>query len=239
MIDYRSSHLHKGADYDALFHAGSYPHLLWKFERDILKEIVDGRFRGRPFDHLDVACGTGRILQHIRPWARQSCGIDISSSMLQIARARAAGASVIRGDFAAPNPPFARRFDLVTCFRFFLNAEHNLRAGVARNAAVHLSDRGIFVFNNHRNYHSLTYRMLRAAGRSAAHLACMKHSDAETLVAEAGLKIVAVYHIGIVPGTDQRMYLPYGLSARIEQMATRVRALASLSNDLLYVCERV
>jgi hypothetical protein len=58
------------------------------------------------------------------------------------------------------------------------------------------------------------------------------------LIAEAGLKIVARHHVGIVPGTDQRMYLPYRVGAGIERIATKVKVLAPLSNDLLYVCER-
>ena len=53
-----------------------------------------------------------------------------------------------------------------------------------------------------------------------------------------GLKMSALYHVGFVPGTDQRMYLPYRVGVGIEQIAAKVKALARLSNDLLYVCER-
>ena len=242
MQDYCSSHLHKGSYYDCLFERGSYPHLVWQFERGILTDVIKDRFNGRPFSHLDVACGTGRILEHVRPLAARSCGIDISASMLRIARSRLAaaaltGAALIRGDFAAPNPPFVESFDLITCFRFFLNAEPALRASVASNARALLSNGGLFVFNNHRNYQSLTYRMLRAAGRSPSELACMSHQEAVDLIGATGFRIAAMYHVGIVPGTDQRMYLPYRLGASIERIATKVKALAQLSNDLLYICE--
>lgn len=236
--DYRSSHLHKGADYDCLFRKGTYPHLVWRFESGILTKVIKDRFNGQPFRHLDVACGTGRILEHIQPLAVRSCGIDISDSMLRIARTRLSDAVLVRGDFAGSSPPFVERFDLITCFRFFLNAEPALRAAVARNARSFLSDGGLFVFNNHRNYQSLTYRMLRAAGRNAAELACMSPQEAEDLIGAAGLRLRARYHVGIVPGTDQRMYLPYQLGAGIERITTKVKALASLSNNLLYVCER-
>lgn len=235
--DYRSSHLDKGADYDSLFRKGHYPHLVWQFESEILTSVIGDRFRERTFSHLDVACGTGRILEHVRPFAQRSFGIDISPSMLQKAKTRIPPAVIVRGDFAG-TPPFRERFDLITCFRFFLNAEPHLRASVARNAQELLADGGILVFNNHRNYESLTYRILRAAGRAASELACMSHQEAQDLVEEAGLKIVAVHHVGIVPGTDQRMYLPYCLSAGIEHIATKVKALGPWSNDLVYVCER-
>lgn len=237
--DYRSSHLNRGSDYDHLFQVGGYPHLLWNFERAILTDVVEQRFEGRPFRHLDVACGTGRILAHVRGLSRHSVGIDISPSMLHTARTRTKNAAVVRGDFAAANPPFANKFDLITSFRFFLNADRWLRTSVATNARALLADRGLFVFNNHRNYHSLTYRMLRAAGKSDAELACMTDDEVRKLIADSGLRIVRMYHVGLVPGTDHKMYLPYRLSASLESLATRVPALRHLANDHVYVCERV
>lgn len=236
--DYRASHVHKGSDYDCLFQKGSYPHLVWQFESGILTKVISDRFKGKPFRHLDIACGTGRILEHIGPLAAKSFGIDISASMLRVARTRLPEAVLVRGDFAGANPPFVERFDLITCFRFFLNAEPALRTSVARNARSLLSDNGLFVFNNHRNYQSLTYRLLRAAGRSASELACMSHKEAEDLIGGAGLQLKTMYHVGIVPGTDQRMYVPYPLGAGIERITTKVKALAHLSNDLVYVCGR-
>jgi SAM-dependent methyltransferase len=236
--DYRSSHLNRGLDYDDLFQAGGYPHLLWSFERAIITEVIEQRFEGKPFRHLDVACGTGRILAHVQGLSTKSFGVDISPSMLRTAQTRTRNAVVIRGDFAAPSPPFAGKFDVITCFRFFLNADPWLRKSVAANARALLADRGLFVFNNHRNYHSLTYRMLRAAGKSTAELACMTHEEASELIANAGLRIVRIYHVGFVPGTDHKMYLPYELSARVESIAIKVSALRRFANDLVYVCER-
>jgi Methylase involved in ubiquinone/menaquinone biosynthesis len=238
MQDYRSSHLNKGSDYDCLFQKGSYPHLVWQFESGILTNIITSRFRGRPFRHLDVACGTGRIVEHVLPFTQQSCGIDISASMLARARTRMNDVAFIRGDFAAPNPPFKQTFDLITCFRFFLHAEPHLRSGVAANARKLLKPNGVFVFNNHRNYHSLTYRLLRAAGRNEQELACMSHREACEVIADAGLKIADIRHVGVVPGTDHRMYLPYPVSAGLESIAVKVKGLRYLSNDLLYICER-
>jgi predicted TPR repeat methyltransferase len=236
--DYRSSHLEKGPDYDRLFEEGGYPHFMWQFERAILGEVIHRRFDGKPFRHLDVACGTGRILEHVEPMSKCSLGIDISASMLRTARTRVKNATVVRGDFAAPSPPFSRRFDLITCFRFFLNAEPWLRAGVARNARNLLADGGLFVFNNHRNSRSLTYRMLRDAGHTYAELACMSHEEASEMIDDAGLKIVHIYHVGIVPGTDHRMYVPYRLGTRLESIAAKISVLKHLSNDLVYVCAR-
>jgi SAM-dependent methyltransferase len=238
MHGYRSSHLHKGLDYDCLFEQGSYAHLLWQFERGILRDVVSDRFGGKSFNHLDVACGTGRILEHMRQFSTRSVGIDISPSMLKIARTRMPDAELVRGDFASRVPPLSEKFDLITCFRFFLNAEPELRSDVARNVKAFLSDRGVFVFNNHRNYHSLTYRLLRAAGRDASQLACMTHQETADFIAEAGLKIIAMRHVGVVPGTDKRMYLPYCVGETVERAMTRIKAAALLSNDLLYVCQR-
>ena len=70
---------------------------------------------------LDVCCGTGAALRHLRPLCRERVvGIDFSRGMLRVARhltADAPGAAAIewvRGDVLAM--PFNAQFDAAVCF---------------------------------------------------------------------------------------------------------------------------
>jgi ubiquinone/menaquinone biosynthesis C-methylase UbiE len=107
---------------------------------DILLE-ASARFVGAPVDRgLDLCCGTGAGMAAFRPLCRtQIAGVDRSAGMLVEARKRLSAGSgapfaLVRGDALAL--PFARCFDLVTCFGAFghiLEAdEPRLVAEVAR-----------------------------------------------------------------------------------------------------------
>jgi SAM-dependent methyltransferase len=62
---------------------------------------------------LDLCCGTGAMLEALRPLAPElTVGLDFSRGMLRVARAREP--RLVRADALAP--PFVGCFDLVTCF---------------------------------------------------------------------------------------------------------------------------
>ena len=70
---------------------------------------------------LDVACGTGAGMRHLRPLCREHVtGIDMSAGMLKEAERQLASVPgtarfrLVRGDAFAM--PFDREFDLATCF---------------------------------------------------------------------------------------------------------------------------
>src|SRR5262245_5760329 len=61
---------------------------------------------------LDVACGTGKHLEHLRSTYRAE-GLDINPDLLEIARARCPDVVFHEGDMAAFD--LGRTFDVVTC----------------------------------------------------------------------------------------------------------------------------
>lgn len=75
-----------------------------------------------PFDAaLDICCGTGAAMQHLKPHCRHRLvGLDMSQGMLDVARSHLGTGSdglvveYIRGD--ALNMPFEAEFDLAVCF---------------------------------------------------------------------------------------------------------------------------
>src|ERR687895_895894 len=75
---------------------------------DVIQHL--GRSGGRAL--LDVACGTGVHLSHLRAWYDVE-GVELNQAMLAIARRRLPGVSLHQGDMAEFRLP--RRFDAITC----------------------------------------------------------------------------------------------------------------------------
>jgi SAM-dependent methyltransferase len=80
-------------------------------EADIVERHVRQR-RPEARTLLDVACGTGKHLEHLR--ARFACeGLDLDSGLLEVARQRVPDVPLHEGDMR--DFDLGRRFDVVTC----------------------------------------------------------------------------------------------------------------------------
>jgi len=91
---------------------------------------------------LDIACGTGRHLEHLRSQYRVE-GLDRSTELLQIARRRLGDVPLHEGDMA--DFDLGRRFDVVTCFFAsipYLGSVEALRRA-ASSMARHVAPGGI------------------------------------------------------------------------------------------------
>ena len=93
---------------------------------------------------LDVACGTGRHLEHLRS-SFETEGVDADEDMLEIARARLPGVPLAIGDMR--DLDLGRRFDVVTCLFSAIGFAHDLEVlGLAAaSLARHVADGGILL----------------------------------------------------------------------------------------------
>lgn len=238
MEDYRLSHQDRGPRYRALYRTNPYAMLLWTQEQAILLDILK-RYPDTPRTHyLDFACGTGRIVAHMAPHFQHSVGVDVSESMLTEARDATAGAQLVHGDLTRDKTLLPGPFDVITAFRFFLNAQADLRVSVMEALAGRMHARSLLVFNNHRNRGSLTYRLLRLRGRTEDQIRTMPHDDVTDLVRSAGLEIARIYHVGVIPATEDRLLLPVPVMRAAEGLLRRVPGLSLVANDVIYVCRR-
>lgn len=124
--------------------------------------------RGKVKRALDVACGTGAALAHLRPLCkREVWGVDRSAGMIKEARARpytrGAGALVhlVRAD--ALQLPFRESFDLVTSFGAFGHILEDDEPAFVRSVRGALVPGGRFVF------YTAEPPPLWSAGRWVAH----------------------------------------------------------------------
>ena len=147
--DYRSSHATTGAvtDYIRTYEVGYYAALWEKIEKPLLQATL--RELGGPQKKcLDFACGTGRITTVAADHFAEVVGVDVSALML----ASAPGADNVRlQQIDITQQSLGDTFDVVTAFRFFLNAEQQLRREALEAIRKHLKPDGRLVCNIQMN----------------------------------------------------------------------------------------
>ena len=197
--DYRRSHLERGADYDAALAYDPFDAFLAARERALLLEAVARAFpRGIP-RYLDFACGTGRITQLVAPLAVQSYGVDVSETMLAQARAKCPGTTFLLRDLTH-EPAGIEPVQLVTAFRFFGNAQDELRRDAIRAMHAVLAEHGILILDNHRNPWTVRQGIRRLVGDRANDTGDgrldLNHWKLRRLLIGGGFEVVSLRGIG-------------------------------------------
>ncbi len=192
--DYRSSHLARGDQYDDLLAKVPFDAYMADLERKHLVDIVRELFPNGVYRYLDFACGTGRVTATVAPLCKTAVGVDISASMIEVAGVKVAGASFHLADLTQDDPDLGT-FDLVTSFRFFGNAQDELREGALRAIVKRMAPGGYLVINSHRNPRALYSLLDRLTGGNAGgmdlHLGKLRG-----LLARHGLQIRRLQPIG-------------------------------------------
>lgn len=237
---YRESHKGKGVDYDDSFQTEPYRAMLWRIEQTVLDRLVTELFPKGVGDYLDFACGTGRLLRFLGQKAQSISGVDISENMLEVARRNCPQAKLTCGDLTRESLLGERRFDLISAFRFFPNAEDELRRDAMDALVKHLSPSGFLIFNNHTSPTGLSRRIAAGLGRSSqsAGYRLMAREEAASLVTGAGLQIVREIPIASLPMTEHHLLRPLAFFESIERVLTRVPATLSIAQNIVYACRR-
>lgn len=230
---YRSSHLTKGRAYHESFRSSRYRAFLWLREQAILDRVLQGIPDSGRATVLDFACGTGRVLSYLRPKVASIVGVDVSGSMLAVARQASPDALLLRADLTRGNALAGQRFDLITAFRFFPNAEADLRRDAIASLVSLLADDGVVVLNNHQNAGSLN--AMSGPIRGLPPSRWMSEGEVVSLVQEAGLRVTEQYPVGVVPGSDRFLPCPIRAAVAVDRLVART-PLSRFAQDVVYVC---
>jgi len=238
-MSYKDSHKYaqKGAEYEAFYQTQPWERFLWSREQKIILKILEKYFKGRDIHLLDFACGTGRITSFLEDRVKTSTGVEVSGSMLAIARRKLKRTEIIEADITAENVLRGRKFNLITAFRFFVNAEPALRCSAMQALAGLLSEDGYFVFNNHQSYGSpwiklrwLRHRQINPQGIFNV----MTIDEMKKLVACVGLEIVELYPAGFFH--PPKISVPRAVCSAIENVCGVLKFLARFSESPVAVC---
>lgn len=221
--EYSRSHLSKGSDYHARFSTLPGRALMWDLEQKVLKKVLAF---ASPSRLLDFATGTGRVADVL---ASETSGevhaIDISESMLSVARARGTRTAFHLMDGRGATSFFGKGyFDFVSAFRFFPNADDELRADAADQISALLRPGGWVLFNNHRNFWSTYYvaRRLMNRGTEGA-----ENQELEGLFLRRDFVRVRRYSLGVWPQSERRsLFLPWRLTGLVERLNLMAAARA-------------
>ena len=240
---YRESHAMpgKGEQYDAYYETDPWQAFVWRQEQACIDELLAEHLGDRDVRLLDFACGSGRITRFLETRVAHCVGVDVSDPMLEVARSKLERTELIKADLTRENPLQGRRFDLITAFRFFTNAEDALRRSVMEVLPRHLEDDGFLLFNNHHIPSSMFYRSseivarLRGSKRESS-VRTMTMDETLALVESVGLEPVATRHVGFLH--LPRIEFPEGLVESAERMARRIGWLRRRCENVLVLCSR-
>ena len=253
-VEYRTCHTSDdaAAGYQRTYSSGYYAAQWHSIERPLLCGLF-AEFRGQGARRmLDIACGQGRITLVGAQYFDQVIGIDYSPEMLAIARQqRANDASLANADldfqlgdvtdYTAEAP-----FDVVTAFRFFLNAEDRLRIEGLRCVRRNLSPQGTFITNVHVAGSSplaMLYRGANTARRIVGQQADPVRNSISlrkfrSLLASEGFEITRVVRYSLLPRigslTDR---LAERHINKFERLASAIPGMALLCQSYI-VCAR-
>lgn len=234
--------IEKAYEYEVLqYSKGSYGDILWRIERELLATIVK-ELRGthRTVNYLDFAAGTGRIISFMENLVDTAVGIEISKAMAELAFRDIKSACIMCCDITAPDALLEGKYDLITAFRFILNAEPSLRLSALKALASRLrDDSSCLVFNNHGyawSYRLLAYPfyIMRSIGNGMLKPNYLTHHEVMRVADQAGLKIDRIFGYGVLSGKIACM-MSIDKAVRIERFATESPILSKFGAHQIYV----
>ena len=222
----------------------SYASHIWQMQRPALTGILKNlrTAHSGPLRLLDFACGTGRVLSALEPLVDSADGVDISENMVAVARTRCRQSRLLVGDVLASPKLLQPEYDLISCFRFLLNVEPELREKVlCRLRQVLRAPDGRLLVNVHGNAHSLRHPAIlwrRRRARSAntgEMLNELSATAARQLLRNSGFEIVQELGFGILPPTLYRTPLRPAAAA-FDRLLAGENFLSRWAIDILFVC---
>ena len=240
-IDYRDSHKASSTAeryYERVYAEGSADDTIWTVERRYLEDVIT-RLVGRRKRYLDFACGTGRILGFLSPRFETACGVDISRAMLDLARDANPGVELKCGDITTNKDLTGSDYDLITVFRFFLNAQPSLRDEVIKILAERLSGQGIMIFNVHNSRPSFLWVQNYVTGLfTGRRKPSLSYNEAADLAARANLEIVETYKTGVLPKC-LHLLLRKKFWLALDGLLCRPQFLRKFASHVIYVCRYI
>lgn len=239
---YRKSHIdkEKGIKYDKEYCQNSWNSYLWSQEKKCLIDIIKKFCKDENTNYLDFACGTGRIVSFIEGYVANSTAVDVSSSMLEEALKKVKKTEIINVDLTTENVLDDRKFDLITAFRFFLNAENDLRNEALKVLSCLLDEQGYLIINSHQNrtnFFVFFKIIIRRFFNKGVNFNTMSFRETKSLLRDHDFEIVKIYSVGLL--STPKIKLSKSLNSKIDTFCSKFWFLSKFSESPILVCRKI
>jgi len=246
-IDYRKHFIGNVEAYDELTQS-KHIRLIYELEKTVLEKIL-AKINSRQKSVMDFACGTGRWTQFLERHFEKTTGVDVSEKMIAFARQKCERAQFIVTDITNDTVDKTlenKQFDVITAFRFYKNAEEQLRQAVTEAIQKYLKKDGLFIFDLHLNTFSFMgilagiirfLKVRKFIGVSNLTIRTISLNNIRKLFENSGFEIIDYYGMGILPGRSNYTILPAKLLRRIESFFTSRKILRGFSYNILVVAK--
>lgn len=242
--DYRNSHKGqtKGIEYDESFFKSNYKNYIYQWEKKVLTKFWENH---KIKSYLDFACGTGRITSLAIDHVEKIVGVDVSASMLNVGREKYPNIEFIEFDLTKDSSGLGQKFDAVSTFRFFTNAQESLRKEALISLVDIVSENGFFIFNLHMNSKSPFALMARLYEKLFGKREGFNHIDLnyvkDVLKLTDHMEVLAVHSHGFIPFIREEKEYPdliFGLLKTIERIISFVPGYRTMCKYQIVICKK-
>jgi SAM-dependent methyltransferase len=238
-LSYRDSHTKQGYGefYNRTYKSGYYAAQWRSIEEPLLAKLLF-KYGGNSISALDFACGTGRITSVACKFFGHVTAVDISQEML--AENPCSEAATLHC-IDLTSDDLNETFDVALAFRFFLNAENELRMSALNAISRHLKSNGIFICNIHMRRQSpmgIFYNFLSKILKISSHMT-LSEIYFETLLHQSGFKVISIEYYGYMPRIGpffpriSSFFVPW-----IEKLGVMINAPKFLAQSCIIVCQK-
>lgn len=219
---------------------GTWSTLLWSLEQQVLNRLLQrSSFVPNRETYLDFACGTGRVTEFLAPRFQTCFGVDISPAMLALAPQRLPEATFVCTDVSTGGYNVPGSADMITSFRFMLNAEPTDRLPALKWMRKQLRDRDSrLILNNHGNL--MSHKAIPYAVRRIKHPVrpttgnVLSHRTVVRLSEMAGFQVESIHGVGYIGGRAMEL-VGTPRMRKIQQRLTQTHGIQRLAENQIYV----
>ena len=130
---------------------------------------------------------------------------------------------------------FPGPFDVITAFRFFLNADQSLRERALMTIKMRMHANSILIINNHGSYPSLRSLTIRLRGKiGSPNINEIKRSNFENMLKSIGFAIVKRVGVTVFTPTISRL-IGYNATRKGEMLFYQLGIARWLGSNQVYV----
>ena len=221
----------------------------WEWEKKTMDGIFDKISTGQE-EVLDFACGTGRILNYLQHRFNNLTGVDVSPEMLGVTKSYLPNINVIKADLTKNNifKEEAKSFDLITSFRFFLNAQDSLREEVLQELSKIIKPNGYLIVNNHGNATSPSIKLQkiildyknRSRPLEDKYISNALHENHFLeILNKYGFELAFTHHRNVIPIINEKTNFNVGSIRFIEDILSSKTIFRRFARNVIYVLRKV